>query len=122
MTSALRLSFWCSCIVTTVLFLIPADYLAPQITDWWDKAQHALMFLLVGLIGVSGYPLIKGRLAAGLVLYGGVVEIVQSATGWRHGDLFDWLANIVGIVASLACARLIVFLRTRRLLGTPPIR
>jgi VanZ family protein len=78
---------------------MPTPYLPPQIFDLWDKAEHALAFLLLGGLGLWAYPTSAIRVATGLLVYGGLIELAQAATGWRAGDWFDWLADAIGVAA-----------------------
>jgi VanZ family protein len=45
------------------------------------------------------FPLIICR--PGLLMYGGLMETIQSLTGWRSGEWADWLANGIGILLSV---------------------
>lgn len=73
----------------------------------WDKAQHALGYLALALLGAWAFaPL--GRLAAGLVLMGLAVEVLQATMNLgRQGDLADGLANTVGVLAGVSAAWLV---------------
>ena len=73
-----------------------AAYLPSVTFDWWDKAQHALAFLMLGLLGLLSYPSFARRVFVGLVFYGVAIELVQDATGWRYGDWQDWGADVFG--------------------------
>jgi len=100
-------SFWLACTSVAVLSLLPAAYLKHGLFDWWDKAQHALAFAGLGLLGLLAYPSRSGRVIAGLVVFGAAIEITQAATGWRIGELPDLLADAVGLaVGWLVWARL----------------
>lgn len=102
MTAALRLAFWFACCTVAVLSFMPSAYLDAGVFNWWDKAQHALAFLLLGGLGFWAYPDFVFRVLAGLLLYGGVIELVQGALAWRTGDLQDWGGDVVGLcLASL---------------------
>ena len=40
----------------------------------------------------------KRRLVlVGLTAYGALIEITQHATGWRFGEVSDWVADLAGI-------------------------
>jgi len=39
-----------------------------------------------------------------LLVFGGLIELAQAATGWRHGEWADWLADAVGLALGLALA------------------
>lgn len=73
----------------------------------WDKAQHALGYLTLALLGAWAFASL-GRLAAGLVLMGLAVEVLQAAMDLgRQGDLADGLANTVGVLAGVGAAWLV---------------
>jgi VanZ family protein len=38
------------------------------------------------------------KLAIGLLLYGALIEVLQWITGWRSGELTDWVADGIGIL------------------------
>ena len=69
-----------------------------RIYDWWDKAQHVLAFGALMILGNLAYPRYLRTIAVGLVSYGLVIEIAQSSTGWRQGDMLDFVANGVGVL------------------------
>mgnify|MGYP006157421105 CR=1 FL=1 len=62
-------------------------------------AQHALGFAGLTFLGVLAYARWPLRVLAGLALLGLCIEVAQSLTGWRHGDGWDWLADLVGLKA-----------------------
>jgi hypothetical protein len=112
--SATRSSFWCAAfwlatLVVLVLMLLPAEHVQRLPLNFWDKAQHALAFGGLTLLGLMAWPQQRDRLRllAGLVIYGGAIEWAQHLTGWRHGDGADWAADSAGVVlvAALALAR-----------------
>lgn len=93
-----QLIFWSVITSITLLFLIPQDMITERIFDWWDKAQHMLAFSILMLLGFLAYPKAFWKLAIGLILYGVTIEIIQSQTGWRSGEVMDALADVVGVV------------------------
>ena len=99
---AMPFVFGLGLVLTTVLLLIPS-YAVPKAFDFYDKAQHSLVFVTLTLAGLLAFP---GRLKAaclGLCLYGGLMEVLQSLlTTTRHGDVSDWLADTLGILVGLA--------------------
>ncbi len=106
--SAARLAFWLLLAAIVVLSLSPAAYLPPQAFSLWDKAQHALGFAALGLLGGLAYPARIRLLSVCLLAFGGAIELAQAATGWRHGDWADLLADGIGLVVGLLLARLLV--------------
>jgi VanZ family protein len=77
----------------------------------WDKAQHFTAYFGLGSMATLALGL-RPKLAwaiSGLVLFGGVLEILQGITG-RDPDIFDFLANAIGVLAGLAIATLFLWL------------
>lgn len=90
--------FWMAALAVLVLSLTPVDHLPPQVMNLWDKAQHALGFAGLTVLGLWAYPDRARWVLVGLLLYGAFIELAQSATGWRHGDVLDLLADAVGVL------------------------
>ena len=87
---------------------------------FWDKSLHFTAYF--GLAAMATLALGPRRILywalLGLVALGGVLEIMQQLTG-RDGDIFDELANTLGVLcgAGLACG----FIRLLRpLVGAAP--
>lgn len=99
-----RHAFWALLLAVAVLSLMPTGYLPPQVFSLWDKAQHALAFAALAGLGLRAYPRHPWHLATGLLVFGGAIELAQAATGWRHGEWDDWLADAVGLAAGTALA------------------
>jgi VanZ family protein len=100
--------FWSSVAIVTVIMLIES---APKEDAWqyWDKVQHASIFLILCLAGCLAFKRHKGLIIIGLSVFGAVTEVLQETlTTTRTGDVFDWLADIVGI---FICLLILPFLR-----------
>lgn len=95
-----RLAFWASLAALTVASLVPVTLLPPQAMNIWDKAQHAVGFAWLAGLGLMAYPRHAVTLCLGLLAWGGAIELMQAATGWRYGEWIDWLADGVGIAAA----------------------
>jgi VanZ family protein len=91
------LAFWGCALAVAVLSLTPVAHLPPQVFDVWDKAQHAFGFALLTLLGWWAYPARVRSVLAGLLVFGVAIELAQGASGWRHGDVLDWLADAFGV-------------------------
>jgi VanZ family protein len=100
MKQLVKVLFWFACIAVAVLSLLPGEYLHSGAFDWWDKAQHALAFLVLCGLGLQAYSGRSTRVFLGLLAYGVLIELAQAATGWRYGDWQDWVADAVGILAT----------------------
>ncbi len=96
---AKKTTFWLALLVLTTLSLMPTGLLPPQVFSLWDKAQHALGFGGLTLLGLLAYPHQRVRLPLLLLAHGGLIEVAQAATGWRYGEWMDLLADAVGIAA-----------------------
>jgi VanZ family protein len=92
-----KCTFWVLVLVTLWLALNPADQV-PTAFQFWDKAQHALGFAGLALLGILSFPGRIRLLIFGLVLFGAGIECTQWLTGWRQGDWVDWVADCVGLV------------------------
>jgi len=101
-----KATFWMLVLATLWLSLIPVDQV-PTVFSFWDKAQHALGFAVLGFLGLKTYPGQIGRLLLGLALFGIGIEVAQWLTGWRYGDWQDWIADCVGIMMGWLAWRLL---------------
>lgn len=93
----IRAIFWLSVLGITVASMVPVVMLPPQALNIWDKAQHAFAFAWLAVLGLLSYPTHALRVALGLLVFGGAIELAQDATGWRFGEWVDLLADVVGI-------------------------
>jgi|GEM_PF-366317 len=70
-----------------------------------DKIQHVIAFGGVafwGLLAIPGYP--KATLF-GLTVFGAVMEVLQGIlTTTRQPSVYDWLADVVGILLAWGVA------------------
>ena len=97
-----KLLFVSALVAITVLALLPIEMLTAPVFNWWDKAQHALAFAVLGALGFAAYASRPGRVVLGLVLYGIAIELAQLAVGWRFGEWEDVLADTFGVMAAWA--------------------
>ncbi len=91
-------AFWLACLAVATLSLLPVNELPPIVMDLWDKAQHALGFFGLGLLGLQAYHQKFFKVCIGLLLFGAAIEVAQALSGWRMGDPLDWLADAIGIL------------------------
>ena len=78
--------------------------------DGIDKVEHVLAFATLGLAAsFTSNPGLQrlARAGAGLMMYGGFIELVQTQLPTRQGDWADVLADAVGVAAGLALAALL---------------
>ena len=105
------MAFWLACIAVGAMSLTPVQHLPPQVFDIWDKAQHAAGFAVLALLGRLAYPRALISLVLGLLSYGAAIELAQSATGWRYGDVQDWLADAIGVISGVTLSTVWTFVR-----------
>ena len=91
-----------------VLSLLVISYLAlsptpPKAADLgWDKLNHFGAFGTLTILGGLAWPGRRLLLAAGLLAYGGLIEILQTQVPGRSAEWVDLLADGIGILLGLA--------------------
>jgi VanZ family protein len=105
----IRWAFFICLAVVLALSLMPPE---PLPTTGWDKANHALAFAVLAMLGCRSYPGRQVSVLLGLLAYGVLIEFLQSLTGYRTAELLDVVADGVGLVIGWPLARF--SLRTRR--------
>jgi VanZ family protein len=106
-----RWAFWLCVLAVLVLALAPLS--APLPSTGWDKANHALAFFVMALLGRWAYPRDTAALLLGLFAYGGLIEVLQSFTPDRSCDMADWAADCVGLALAWCTMRLaLLYTRT----------
>ena len=93
------------------MFLLPGDDLSPNAPN--DKVTHLLTFAVLALSGrwarVSVLPLLVG-----LTAYAAATEVLQALLPInRHGDVWDLLADVAGVLLGLAVSWAMVRRRSR---------
>jgi len=92
----------------TILALIPAPAV-PQVIQFWDKAQHAVSFAVLTVIGCCAFVRRVRIVSIGLLAHGALIEILQAAlTTTRFGDVLDWFADGIGILVGVSVYLLVV--------------
>jgi VanZ family protein len=102
-----RTLFWLYLVSLVAASLLPTAHLPDAVNTVWDKAQHALGFALLTVLAWRAYPGVSPAvLAVALTALGGLIEVAQAASGWRHGEWGDLLADGTGIALGLLLRRL----------------
>ncbi|NPC58082.1 VanZ family protein [Caenimonas soli] len=109
-----RWAFSVCLVVVLVAALAPPHTIVPP--TGWDKVQHAVAFAVLAMLGCGAYPERKAQVLLGLLAYGGLIELLQSFTGYRTAETLDVVADAVGLVVGWTFTRLLW--RTR---PVPPI-
>jgi hypothetical protein len=96
-----RVLFWTAVLVTFVSAQMPVTHTLRLFP--WDKAEHFAAFFVLTLLAVAAYPRAPlVILALWLSLFGCVIELVQALPIiHRDCDIWDWVADSVGIGAAL---------------------
>jgi len=73
----------------------------------WDKVGHLVLYSIFALLGSR---IVTNQrqflyLCAGIIVYSGLMEIVQSFIPGRVGSAYDLLANSIGVIAGAAIAK-----------------
>lgn len=92
-----RWPFWACVAAVLTLSLLPNASELP--TTGWDKSNHGIAFVTLAILGLFAYPRRSGALFIGLLLFGGLIEILQFFTGYRSAEWADWLADAIGALA-----------------------
>ena len=111
-----RAVFWSYALIWTALLLVPdpekflfADLLPSSITSGkghWDKLVHGSGYL--GLCVLAGATYAAGPswlprlwVIAACVAHGALTEVGQLGIRNRTADLFDWFADVAGVLVGL---------------------
>jgi len=96
-------------LIGAVFFLALSPSPPRGVDTGWDKSNHLLAFGTLAFCGHWGWGTRAARyvwLPAGLVLLGGLIELLQLQVPGRSGEWADLLADSFGIVAGLLLAKL----------------
>ena len=96
-----------SCLGVMVASLLPMDVSVVKLVfNYWDKSQHAVAYAFLTFLGLKAFPNQMKYVLLGLCIMGAVIEIIQGALPWRHGELLDMVANATGIFAVYGISQL----------------
>ena len=103
MSVALKLLAWCLAAAVTFATLGPPGY-RPHASILGQDGEHALAFVLLGL--VFGLAYTRNRFLTATVAVGltGVIEILQFWAPGRHARLEDFLVDALAACVGLAAA------------------
>ena len=85
---------------------MPPQVIAPAMG--WDKMNHAMTFAVLAMLGCRAYPERKVQVLLGLLAYGGLIELLQSLTGYRIAETWMWWLmgwGFLSVGRSHACYR-----------------
>ncbi|MCW7551419.1 VanZ family protein [Endozoicomonas gorgoniicola] len=92
-----RVSLAIALITMTILGLIPTEQI--PLSDWNDKAQHIIAFLILTFLVDASWPEteLNWKKALALLGYGLLLEVLQGFTDYRELSGLDLLADAAGI-------------------------
>lgn len=93
--ATLKTAFWVAAAGVLILSLAPTSPELPS--TGWDKTNHLFGFFTLALLGLPAYPSRRLQVVIGLLLFGGLIELLQSLTPYRFAEWADWLADGLGI-------------------------
>lgn len=71
----------------------------PDAAGYKDKLQHILAFGGITFWGLLAFKQYLKTVLLGLTFFGGLMEVLQGLlTTTRQASVYDWLADVVGIV------------------------
>jgi VanZ family protein len=88
-----------------VLALALLPRVPPMVSTGWDKGNHMLAFATLAVLGLWAYPRRSALLLAGLLAYGGLIEILQSFTPNRVAEWPDLVADALGLLLGWGLVR-----------------
>ena len=95
------LIFWLLIAIVSMLMLIELQPKKDGI-PYIDKFEHAFVFILLTTTGCLAYGQKKSWVYAGLIALGALYEVLQALfTTTRQASLYDWLADVLGIVVAI---------------------
>ena len=101
------LIFWLLIAIVSLLMLIELQPKKDVIT-YIDKFEHAFVFTLLTITGRLAYGQNNSWLYAGLIALGALYEVLQAVfTITRQASVYDWLADIAGIILAVMISRLL---------------
>lgn len=100
-----RAVFWGMCLGIFVLAMLPNNPSSVAFPDAC-KLVHAMAFAALSFIGGLAYTARIPILAVFLALLGAAIEVAQGFTPDRSPELFDFLADVVGIALGFITYRL----------------
>jgi VanZ family protein len=107
MTTFFRFIAWPLAAAVTFASLGPARY-RPELRITHD-GEHALAFVLIGLVFALAYPRQRPLIAGASVVLIGLLELLQLFVSGRHARLSDFLidalAALIGIAVVISCYR-----------------
>ena len=96
-----RVAFFVALFAITALAFVPQEQAAVDLG--WDKANHCVAFFVLLMLLDFAYlkqPMLLAKFLP-LLLYGVLIEAIQSLLAYREGSLLDIVADVAGLCTYL---------------------
>jgi VanZ family protein len=101
----LRFPAWGCVIALAVLSLLPAPDMIR--TDAGGHIEHIVAYTGTAVLVAWGYPAAGWqRIVLPLVIYAGILELLQNFSPGRHPAILDWLSSSTGALIGTTLGRL----------------
>lgn len=86
-------------VTVLILSLMPVEQV--PLSNWNDKLQHLLAFIVISGLVDAAWPNtpFNWKKLLFIAFYGGLIELLQSFTGYRHMSIADLFTDIMGALA-----------------------
>lgn len=88
--------FWAFLLFISYSFLAPVAGSSGFDIPHLDKIVHFVIFFVLSALANMAYRLTTMHHLLWLGSYGILIEVLQAQTGYRSGDVFDWIADMLG--------------------------
>lgn len=116
----LRGAIFAACVAFVLWASLSPNDEVPFSQLFWDKAEHALGYLILTAVGLTLFPTRGSTVFFGVVALGVGVEVAQANMNLgRQGDWRDATANAAGALIAVRLAQYLRWRSRRRGVGTP---
>jgi VanZ family protein len=91
-----RALFWGFLLFVSYKFIAPAGHSGINIPHL-DKIVHAGIFFVLTFLLIRAHQMAHWQYVITLAIYGALIEYLQGLTGFRSSDVYDWIADCLGI-------------------------
>lgn len=96
---------WLMVFAVIVLSLVPISGAMPEVKNG-DKIGHFIAYfsLMVWFSWLYPKPWVRNLYAIAFIVLGGMMEVLQSMTAYRMGDIEDFHVNTIGVIVGFVFA------------------
>ena len=101
-----KILFFTALTAISILAVLPSYSSLPDLVSYSDVINHIVAFSVLMSLFQLAYPKIKNYLHVVLLFsYGIIIELIQHGLPTRHGDLYDVVSDLLGILIALIFMR-----------------